>query len=131
MAVKFMTSEWINAIAEAVSGSDDFKKAMGSNSLSLQFEVTGVPHLNQGTYHYHLDAGNGTVTITEGKLEDADASISQNYDTAAAIFRGELNTQTAFISGKIRVSGNMAKLMQHQNAITSFGKAVEGMAVEY
>ena len=53
------------------------------------------------------------------------------YETAAAISKGELNTQTAFMTGKLKVSGNLAKLMMQQAAITQWAAAVKGMEVEY
>jgi putative sterol carrier protein len=57
--------------------------------------------------------------------------VKQNYDTAAAIAKGELNTQTAFMTGKLKVSGNLAKLMMHQNAVQQWSAAVSDMKVEF
>jgi putative sterol carrier protein len=58
-------------------------------------------------------------------------TVNQGYDTATAISKGELNTQTAFMTGKLKVSGNLAKLMMHQGAIQQWGSAVSDLAVEY
>ena len=66
-----------------------------------------------------------------GDLEAADVTVAQSYDTATAISKGELNTQTAFMTGKLKVSGNLAKLMMHQSAIAQWGAAVSTLDVEY
>jgi putative sterol carrier protein len=57
--------------------------------------------------------------------------VNQGYDTATAISKGELNTQSAFMTGKLKVSGNLAKLMMHQGAIQQWGSAVSDLEVEY
>jgi putative sterol carrier protein len=66
-----------------------------------------------------------------GSTEGADVTVKQSYETAAAISKGELNTQTAFMTGKLKVSGNLAKLMMHQGAIQQWGAAVSDIEVEY
>ncbi|MCH8984833.1 MAG: SCP2 sterol-binding domain-containing protein [Acidobacteria bacterium] len=66
-----------------------------------------------------------------GTLDGADVTVKQSYDTAVAISKGELNTQTAFMTGKLKVSGNLAKLMMHQAAIMQWGVAVGELDVEY
>ena len=39
---------------------------------------------------------------------------ARSYETAAAIGRGELSAQTAFMIGKLRVGGDVELLMTHQ-----------------
>ena len=56
---------------------------------------------------------------------------SSPYDTAVAISKGEMNVQSAFMTGKLKVSGNLAKLMMHQSAIQQWGAAVSALDVEY
>ena len=58
-------------------------------------------------------------------------TVKQTYDTATAISKGDLNTQSAFMTGKLKVSGNLAKLMMHQGAIQQWGAAVSELDVEY
>jgi putative sterol carrier protein len=46
-------------------------------------------------------------------------------------WRWELNTQTAFMTGKLKVTGNLAKLMMHQGTIMQMQAALKGLDVEY
>ena len=46
--------------------------------------------------------------------------LSNDYETAVVISKGELNTQMAFMTGKLKVSGNMAKLMMNQAMLGQF-----------
>ncbi len=66
-----------------------------------------------------------------GTLDNPDVTVAQSYETASAISKGELNTQTAFMTGKLKVSGNLAKLMMHQAAIQQWAAAVSDLDVEY
>lgn len=128
MAVKFLSEEWANATTEALNSHQGFKGAIGSAELAIQFTVTGGP---EGDVEYYLKTAAGQATVALGTVDSPDVTVSQSYDTAAAISKGELNTQTAFMTGKLKVSGNLAKLMMHQSAIQQWGAAVSDLEVEY
>lgn len=128
MAVKFLTDAWAQAVTEALNSHPGFKSAMGSSDLTLQFNTTEAPN---GEVSYFMRTSGGQAEVALGQADDADVTINQNYDTATAISKGDLNTQTAFMTGKIKVSGNLAKLMMHQKAISEWGSAIKSVDVEY
>ena len=80
---------------------------------------------------YYLKSSGGVTNVAIGTLADPDVTVKQSYDTAVAIYKGELNTQTAFMTGKLKVSGNLAKLMMHQSAVQQWGAAVADLEFEY
>jgi putative sterol carrier protein len=128
MAVKFLSAEWAQAVQDALNGHPGYKSAIGNADLGLQFNVTDTP---EGDTAYYLKASGGTTELMLGNLDGADVTIGQSYDTASAIAKGELNTQTAFMTGKLKVSGNLAKLMMHQAAIQQWQSATSDVDVEY
>jgi putative sterol carrier protein len=128
MAVKFLSEEWANEITSALNSSDDFKTAAGGQTAKIQQVVTDAPD-GETKYYFKLDGGAAEVAL--GELADAEATITQNYATAAGISKGELNAQNAFMQGKLKISGNMMKLMQLQGVINSMSKAVASVDVEY
>ena len=69
--------------------------------------------------------------MATGELEGADVSITSNFETASALFKGELNTQMAFMTGQIKVAGNMAILMMNQGVINKWGAAISNLDVDY
>jgi putative sterol carrier protein len=125
---KFLTKEWVDEVTTALNNHDGFKNAMGAADLGIQFVTEDGP---DGEVSYYLSASGGTSKMALGGLENADVTVKQSYDTATAISKGELNTQTAFMTGKLKVSGNLAKLMMHQSAIQQWGAAVGELDVEY
>jgi putative sterol carrier protein len=125
---KFLTEEWANDVTRALNNHEGFKNAIGGADLAIQFGTEDGP---DGDVDYYLNSSGGTTNVAIGSLEDPDVTVRQSYDTAVAISKGELNTQTAFMTGKLKVSGNLAKLMMHQSAVQQWGAAVTELDVEY
>lgn len=126
--MQFLSQEWASAVADALKSSDAFRGAIANASLALQFNISDAP---TGDISYYLAAGDGVAEVSLGQHETPDVTVGQNYETATAISRGELNTQTAFMSGKLKVEGNLAKLMMHQNAIMQWQAATKDLEVSY
>ena len=129
MGIKFLTEEWATTMTEKLNASDDFKSAAANQQVKLQQVVTDTPDGGESKYYFTIDGGAAQVAL--GEISDAEATITQNYDTAVAINKQELNAQNAFMQGKIKISGNMMKLMQLQGVFTAMPKAVDDVEVEY
>ncbi len=126
---KFLSEEWGDQVREALNASDDVKSATKGVDLTIQQVVTDVP--DRGEVKYWTQFNDGQVDGGTGEAENADVTITQNYETAAALNRGELNAQAAFMQGKLKVSGNMGKLLQHQGAIQAVGPVMSQVETEY
>lgn len=129
MAIKFLSEEWAQSITGALNTSDDFKKAAANQQAKIQQVVTETPGGGDVKYYFKLEGGSAEIAL--GELADAEATISQNYQTAAAINKLELNAQNAFMQGKLKIQGNMMKLMQLQGVVNTIPQAVSGVEVEY
>lgn len=129
MAVKFLSEEWLSAVEEALNANGAFKEAISDVDLSLQFRVTEVPEGED--VDYSLSFENGQAAVAGGELDGADATVTNDYETAKGISTGDLNTQMAFMTGKLKVSGNMGKLMMNQGAINKIPEALSGLDIEY
>ncbi len=128
MGVKFLSEDWINAVNAALAGDDDYKSATATTEISLQFEVSDGP---DGDVQYSVAMADGDTKFALGEAEEADATIRNDYETASAVSKGDLNTQAAFISGKLKVEGNLAKIMMNQNALNSLANTLAGMDIDY
>ena len=129
MAVKFLTDEWAQEMTNSLNSSDEFQSAASNQATKLQQVVTDTPDGGEGKYFFTLEGGKAQVGV--GEITDADATITQNYETAVAINKSELNAQQAFMQGKLKISGNMMKLMQLQGVFNAMPKAVDNVDVEY
>lgn len=128
MGVQFLSDDHMAAATAALAADGDFTNSIANIDMGLQFDVTEGP---SGDVKYYLEVADGTAVMETGELDNADVSISSTYETAEAMFKGELNTQMAFMTGKIKVAGNMAVLMMNQGVITKWGAAMADLEVDY
>jgi putative sterol carrier protein len=125
---KFLSQEWADDVLAALNGSDDVRGAIKGVQLCIQQVVTGAP---DGEVSYWTKIDDGAVSGAVGSASDADVTITQDYDTAVAMNKGELNAQAAFMQGKLKVTGNMGKLLQNQGAMQALGPVLASVGAEY
>ena len=124
----FLSEEHMTIGTAALNADAGFQEAMTGVDLGLQFNVADAP---AGAIDYYLTVGDGVAAMALGELDGFDASVGSDYETAAAIAKGELNVQMAFMSGKIKVGGNMAKVMMYQGLINEFARVSSTLDLEF
>jgi putative sterol carrier protein len=90
---------------ESLESRVDPSKAAGMNA-SYRFDIDGAGSWN-------VDVDDGKVTVTEDGGE-ADTTISTSAETFMKIAKGEQNPTAAYMSGKLKVSGDMGQAMKLQ-----------------
>lgn len=129
VAARFLSTAWAEQVTAAVRDHPGFAPAVEDVEFSVQFEIDQVP---DGTVaRYYLDVGAGDASLAIGTHSKPDLTVRTDYATAAAISQGTLKIQSAFFSGKLAISGNVAKLLMNQRALDHLADAVSGLEVEY
>ncbi len=90
---------------EALPGRVDTSKTAGMNNSYL-FDVEGA-----GTWFVSVD--DGQVSVTEGGGE-ADCTISTSEENFQKMVSGDLNPTTAYMTGKLKIKGDMGAAMKLQ-----------------
>jgi putative sterol carrier protein len=90
---------------EGLEGRVEPSKTAGMTN-SYVFEIDGA-----GTWR--VDVVDGKVSVAEGD-GDADATIAASEDTFEQIASGDLNATTAYMTGKLKVRGDMGAAMKLQ-----------------
>jgi putative sterol carrier protein len=85
----------------------DSAKAAGLNA-SYRFEIDDA-----GTWLVEVDDGKVSVSESESDGE-ADTTISTSTETFMKIANGEQNPTSAYMSGKLKVNGDMGQAMKLQ-----------------
>ncbi len=127
MGVKFLSEEWASRVTEALNSNDAFKQQAAGKTVKLQNVVTAP----DGEKRYYFKLDDGTAEVATGDLADAEATLSSDYDTAAAMSRNEINATAAYMSGKLKIQGDLMKLMQLQGLFNTLPQAVKAVDTEY
>jgi putative sterol carrier protein len=109
---RYLTREWLDAAQRAVESDATLADATNDVQLTVQQVVTGGP---DGDTAYHVVIDDGTVRVVSGKTNDATVTFTQNWETATAIAQGGLSAQGAFMTGLIRVRGDLPRLVEYSS----------------
>jgi predicted lipid carrier protein YhbT len=102
---KWLTQEWLDEQRRLAESQPERPGA----SARMQYVVTGGP---DGDVRYYWLLENGKLLESRlGELSDPEVTLTTTYDDAMKIQQGELDANAAFMQGRIKVTGNMAKLM--------------------
>jgi putative sterol carrier protein len=115
---RYLTQEWLDAAQRAGESDAALVDATKDVELTVQQVVTDGP---DGDIVYHVAISDGTVRIVTGDASDATVTFIQNWETATAVGRGELSAQGAFMTGRIRVRGDLPKLVEYGNILGGVG----------
>jgi len=111
----FLSEEWMEAahkIREEFAG----QAAAPAHVVRMNQIITDVP-FGDSDINAYMDTSNGDLELDLGHLENPDLTVTVDYQTAKAIFV-EQDPQAgmqAFMAGKIKVQGDMTKLMAMQS----------------
>jgi hypothetical protein len=102
---KYLSQEWLDLYQELAQ---EFPERPGATAV-MQYVVTGAP---EGDVSYVQRIENGKMSASQlGDDSDAEFTLTMGYDDAKKIQKGELDANAAFMQGKLKVTGNLGKLM--------------------
>jgi putative sterol carrier protein len=101
----------LNAIFASLGQNFDSSKA-GDLNLSVAFDLSG-----DGGGQYYAKIADGKIDTGQGAVDNPDATLSMDADEFAAMSSGDLNPMMAFMSGKIKVDGDLNAVMKFQSLV--------------
>jgi putative sterol carrier protein len=110
----FLSDDWFNAVLALIEkhGND----APAHQNMRMNLVVTDTPF--DADRQFHMGADDGKALFGQGHIDPADVTLTTDYSTAKDVFASG-NPQAgmqAFMAGKIKVQGDMTKLMAMQSA---------------
>lgn len=103
--VEYLSEEYMERAKELAR---DLPETPGA-SARVQQVVTDAPG---GVVKYHTVVADG-VTIEQrlGEDPDAEVTVTTGYADAVRIAKGELDANVAFMQGRVKVTGDMGKVL--------------------
>jgi len=107
----FLSEEWITQVTLLQV---EYRERMPAPAVKMKMNqvITDVP-FGDGEVKMHIDSSTGQASMGAGHVDSADVTMTTDYATAKQLFV-ENNQQVAmqaFMQGKIKAQGDMAKLM--------------------
>lgn len=114
MSHQFLSDDWM-AAAKAIREKYADQATKVTTSIRMNQVITDVP-FGEGTVNLFMDTSSGDVVMEAGALETPDLTMTTDWDTARKIFveQDQAAGMQAFMAGKIKVQGDMTKLMAMQ-----------------
>ena len=117
MPYPFLSPEWMEA-AKAVREKYADQSSEITISVRMNQVITDAP-FGDGEVKLFLDTSSGSLVMEPGELETPDLTLTTDYDTAKKIFvdQDQAAGMQAFMAGKIKVQGDMMKMMAMQTGM--------------
>jgi putative sterol carrier protein len=126
--VKFLSDDWAQGLKAELNGNDAFRQAAVGKKATI-VQVIAAP---AGETRYWIRIDDGAIDMGLGEADGTvDATISESYETAVSLAKSEINPVTAFMTGKIKIDGNMGLLLGLQPVLAQLPPAMQRMDVEY
>ncbi len=101
----------VQEVIQRVTGVDP-SRLQGMSGVVL-FDLSG-----EGGGKWTLTIAEGKVNVEEGQTSPPNVTLSMNASDFVAMANGQLNPVSAFMQGKIRVTGDMSLAMRLQSILT-------------
>ena len=113
----FLSDAWMTE-AKAIRAKYEGQTGKVSQSIRVNQMITDVP-FGDGTISSFIDTSSGDVVMDIGSLDAPDVTVTTDYATAKKRFvdQDAAAAMQAFMGGKIKVQGDMMKMMALQTAM--------------
>lgn len=117
MSHPFLSESWIQAAREIRHRHADSVPEVTA-LVRINIVTTKVP-FGEGTISAYIDTSRGSLDMELGSLDNPDVTVTTDYETARQLFVEQNPTASmqAFMSGMIKVEGDITRLMMMQTAM--------------
>ena len=109
---EFLSDAWIADLDRAA------RSAAVPSELSLTVQQVVLDERGVES-SYVVRIAEGRATVEAGRSDDVDITITQDRATAGEIARGELSAQTAFMSGRLRIGGDLREVIERARELAT------------
>jgi putative sterol carrier protein len=132
--MKILTKEWLDAFGDAINNNQDYKDAASwwEGDMLCVIEPSG-PLDHEVRFYlglYHGDC-TGVKLLEPGEEVHPEFTLAGPYDNWVKVAKNQLETIQAVMSGKLRLEGNLAKLMRATRAAQEIVNSLQTVPTEF
>jgi putative sterol carrier protein len=121
MSHEFLSPAWMEA-AKGIREKYAAEASKVTTSIRMNQVITEVPDTvanGETTIKTFMDTSSGDIVMDLGELEAADLTVTTDYATAYKLFveQDQAAGMQAFMAGKVKVQGDMMKMMAMQTSM--------------
>ncbi|MCP4643207.1 MAG: SCP2 sterol-binding domain-containing protein [bacterium] len=102
-------ADTVEGFFSELPGKVDPSKTAGMDA-TFQFDITG-----DGGGQWNVKIADGQVAIEQGTCDSPSITLTATDENWLKIVAGQLNGQTAFLTGKLKIKGDMSLAMKLQS----------------
>ena len=132
--MKILTEEWLEAFGKAINDNPAYRESAATweGDMLCVIEPSGALDYEVrffiGLYHGECT---GVRLLEEGEEVDTEFTLAGPYDSWIKVVNKELDTIQAVMSGKLKLTGNMAKLMRATRAAQEIVNSLQNVETEF
>jgi hypothetical protein len=121
---RYLSPEWFDEVNRAAADSERLRTDTAVVDLTIQQVVTDGP---EGEVRYVVRVRQGAVSVEPGEDAGADVTFTEDWDTAVGVAAGRVSAPQAFMTGRIRVGGNVGVLLDAQGSLQGLDEVFAGL----
>ena len=128
---KYLSKEWAEEVIKRANEklTPEKMKHVTSSMLTLN---TNCPDGKERAVYYEIVEGVVTkVSIVEGKMPNAEFTITADYQLYARISRAELKARRALMSGKMKLKGPLVKALRLSPLVDRLNEVISTIPADY
>ncbi len=128
---KYLSPEWAEEVVKRVNEklTPERMKHVTSSMLTIN---TNCPDGKDRAVYYSIADGVVTeVSIREGRLPEAEFSITADYELFARISRAEVKARRALMSGKMKLKGPLVKALKLSPLVDRLNEVIATIPTDF
>lgn len=134
MTVKILSEEWVKEFCKALNNNPNYKEAAAWWTGDMLLDIQPSDPLDHNVKVFlGLYKGDctGTYLVEEGDEPETEFILAGPYENFVKVAKGELDTIQGVMSGKLKLTGNMAKLMRATRAAQEIVNSLQKIETEF
>lgn len=118
--IAYLSDAWFEAAEASIRADEELQNASAEVQLVLQQTV----HDTDREITWHVSFDRGSVRLLLGPAPDPSVTFTCDRTTAEAVATGATSAQAAFMSGNLRVGGDVRHLLANAELLASLDDAL-------